>query len=138
MKLGVLAEAAMLSLPQPFPWMVSPTSISPLPLSNPELSESPPWILPLRHHSSWRLPMFGHSNLAIPISKSSHQLGAGASRIMGPRRKQSFGEITKNEANRHTFAENAVSFMREYGFDGIDIDWAYPGALDRGGNLADT
>ncbi|KAJ4003710.1 hypothetical protein NW766_012161 [Fusarium irregulare] len=44
-----------------------------------------------------------------------------------------FTEISKNEANRQRFANNAVAFMMTYGFDGIDIDWEYPGATDRGG-----
>ncbi|KAH7173118.1 glycosyl hydrolases family 18-domain-containing protein [Fusarium flagelliforme] len=44
-----------------------------------------------------------------------------------------FTDISKNKENRQKFANNAVSFMMTYGFDGIDIDWEYPGATDRGG-----
>ncbi|PHH89143.1 hypothetical protein CDD83_6594 [Cordyceps sp. RAO-2017] len=49
-----------------------------------------------------------------------------------------FGNIASTEANRQKFAHNLVKFMRKYGFDGVDLDWEYPGAGDRGGHEKDT
>jgi chitinase len=49
-----------------------------------------------------------------------------------------FGNIARSAGNRQTFANNVVDFMKTYGYDGIDIDWEYPGAPDRGGTPGDT
>ncbi|KAL4749617.1 hypothetical protein BDW72DRAFT_194648 [Aspergillus terricola var. indicus] len=49
-----------------------------------------------------------------------------------------FGKISADKAKRQTFANNIVHFMRQYGFDGVDLDWEYPGAGDRGGKPEDT
>ncbi|EAW15054.1 glycoside hydrolase family 18 protein [Aspergillus clavatus NRRL 1] len=49
-----------------------------------------------------------------------------------------FGEIAADATKRQTFADNVVHFMKQYGFDGVDIDWEYPGAPDRRGNPEDT
>lgn len=34
------------------------------------------------------------------------------------------------EANRATFVNNVVSFVNDYGIDGVDFDWEYPGEPD--------
>ncbi|EGE82986.2 bacteriodes thetaiotaomicron symbiotic chitinase [Blastomyces dermatitidis ER-3] len=49
-----------------------------------------------------------------------------------------FGNIARSPANRRKFADNILSFLNQYGFDGVDIDWEYPGAPDRGGKEEDT
>ena len=44
-----------------------------------------------------------------------------------------------SDANaRATFARNCVNLIVEYGFDGIDIDWEYPGYVDHSGTPEDT
>ncbi|EFQ98549.1 chitotriosidase-1 [Nannizzia gypsea CBS 118893] len=45
-----------------------------------------------------------------------------------------FPSIAADPEKRQKFADNLVTFMRHYGFDGVDLDWEYPGAPDRGGN----
>jgi chitinase len=49
-----------------------------------------------------------------------------------------FGNIARSGANRQTFANNVLQFLNTYGYDGVDIDWEYPGAPDRGGKPDDT
>lgn len=45
--------------------------------------------------------------------------------------------MVSSEANRAKFIRNLFAFMRQYAFDGIDFDWEYPGAPDRGGKPED-
>jgi len=46
-----------------------------------------------------------------------------------------FTKTVSSKANMNAFALNAVAFLRRYGFDGLDVDWEYPG--DRGSPAAD-
>ncbi|KAL8782914.1 MAG: hypothetical protein Q9213_005026, partial [Squamulea squamosa] len=49
-----------------------------------------------------------------------------------------FSDMASSYVNRQTFIESLVSFIQKYGLDGVDIDWEYPAAPDRGGLPVDT
>jgi len=48
-----------------------------------------------------------------------------------------FSTMVASSASRKKFIDNLLGFLSEYGFDGVDFDWEYPGAKDRGGTEAD-
>lgn len=43
-----------------------------------------------------------------------------------------FSDMARFKGTRRNFIESALNTMEKYGFDGIDIDWEYPAASDRG------
>jgi chitinase len=45
--------------------------------------------------------------------------------------------VMDSEANMNAFADSAVDFIRQYGFDGIDIDFEFPSETSQSGNPAD-
>ncbi|OJJ66497.1 hypothetical protein ASPBRDRAFT_59613 [Aspergillus brasiliensis CBS 101740] len=55
-----------------------------------------------------------------------------------PNTRTAFSDMVSNASNRRKFISALQNFMQSYGFDGVDIDWEYPAATDRGGKAADT
>jgi chitinase len=50
---------------------------------------------------------------------------------------QVFSQMASSATNRAAFIGSALSFINTYAFDGLDLDWEYPVASDRGGAPAD-
>jgi chitinase len=48
-----------------------------------------------------------------------------------------FSDMVSNSANRSQFIQSAVAYAKQWGFNGIDIDWEFPGDLTRGGKPED-
>ncbi|EAQ91623.1 hypothetical protein CHGG_03558 [Chaetomium globosum CBS 148.51] len=59
-------------------------------------------------------------------------VGGWAMNDPGPYRT-TFSDLAKSESAQDEFFESLVTFMMKYNYDGVDIDWEYPVADDRGG-----
>ena len=42
-----------------------------------------------------------------------------------------FEAVSSSSVHRQLFADNAVSFLRQHGFDGLDVDWEFPSSSYR-------
>lgn len=50
-----------------------------------------------------------------------------------PPRQLYWSEMAATSKGRKSFSKNLLEFMQKYGFDGVDLDWEYPVASERGG-----
>ncbi|KAF3480778.1 uncharacterized protein GIQ15_06125 [Arthroderma uncinatum] len=48
-----------------------------------------------------------------------------------------FSNMASSAGSRKVFIESVIKTLAEFGFDGLDIDWEYPVADDRGGSKSD-
>ena len=51
--------------------------------------------------------------------------------IGGPSNSGNYSDTASTTAKRKTFAQSCIIFMKQSGFDGIDIDWEFPAAQDK-------
>jgi chitinase len=49
-----------------------------------------------------------------------------------------FSDLSASDPARQRFVSSVVAFLRNFGLDGIDIDWEYPVAGGKGGNVHRT
>lgn len=49
-----------------------------------------------------------------------------------------FSEMAASKQTRANFVQKSIQFAKQYGFDGIDIDWEYPGFAEHSGRPEDT
>lgn len=47
--------------------------------------------------------------------------------VGGSKMSKDFNAVTSTPDARSKFAANSVEYVRKWGFDGIDLDWEYPG-----------
>jgi len=93
---------------------------------------------------SWDLPLVTGRNCAYhDTSKGLVDLAHAAGveimpSIGGWTLSDNFPGIAASAEKRQNFAEQCVELIQAYGFDGIDIDWEYPGYEDHSGTPEDT
>lgn len=46
-----------------------------------------------------------------------------------------FNRILSSDSTRSTFIQNVLHFLRHWQFDGLDIQWEYPGAVEYGATI---
>lgn len=49
---------------------------------------------------------------------------------------EKYSVMARDPGSRARFVKNAVTFVKKYGFDGLDVDWEYP--AQRGGSTSDV
>ncbi|QPF73379.1 PKD domain-containing protein [Roseateles sp. DAIF2] len=88
------------------------------------------------------LPYKGHFNLLNKFKKQYPQVKTlisvgGWAETTGFYTMTTNADGSLNQAGINTFADSAVAFIRQYGFDGVDVDYEYPTSMKDAGNPND-
>lgn len=67
-----------------------------------------------------------HSSLALKKALSYRNQGVRVGLAIGGWGADGFSQAVATPDSRTKFADSIIDVMKEYGFDGIDIDWEYP------------
>lgn len=82
------------------------------------------------------LPYKGHFNVLQQMKKQYPNVDLLIS-IGGWTGSRGFYKMIDTDAGINTFADSCVDFIRQYGFDGVDIDFEYPSSVATCGNPTD-
>ncbi len=75
---------------------------------------------------TWDQPLRGNFNQLKKLKAQNPHLITMIS-VGGWTLSGRFSDAALTAASREKFAASAIRFIRQYGFDGVDIDWEYPG-----------
>jgi len=79
-----------------------------------------------------------HNDSTKSLPYLAHQAGVKVlPSIGGWTLSNNFSGISADPVKRENFANNCVALINEYNFDGIDLDWEYPGYAPNGGTPDD-
>jgi chitinase len=96
-----------------------------------------PWA-DVEYRSNWNIekPYWGNFRELTDLKKQHPQLKTLFS-VGGWTLSDNFSVVAENPATRKNFVQNAIDFAKKYHFDGIDIDWEYPGFVEHSGRPQD-
>mgnify|MGYP002783527071 FL=1 len=74
-------------------------------------------------------------NLKTLISIGGWNYNDPTSQYSGKWTSELFSKMANKGEHRQEFIASAIEFALHHGFDGIDLDWEYPGDMRQGGNV---